>query len=85
MNNRVYEFSTWNTNKEWKEAEAIAIEAGKNHSGNKFTVAVGEWGVRTFLVLADTKEEAKKLVLEVIGNVDDKIKVRDVTNCKKYK
>ena len=84
MNKRVYEFSTWIPTDEWKEAERIAIEAGKNHSGNKFTVAVGEWGVRTFLVLADTKEEAKKLVLEVIGDTNEKIKVRDVTNCKKY-
>ena len=81
---QVYEFSTWKDGEEWKEAERIAINAAKNHLGNKFVVAVGEWGVRTFLVLAANKETAKELLIATIGNAD-KIKVRNVTNCKKYK
>lgn len=81
---QVYEFSTWKDGEEWKEAERIAINAAKNHLGNKFVVAVGEWGVRTFLVLAENKETAKELLIATIGNAD-KIKVRNVTNCKKYK
>lgn len=82
---RVYEFSTWKASEEWKEAERIAIETAKNHNGNKFIVTVGEWGTRSFMVLTDTKESAKKLVIDLIENTSEKLKVRDVTNCKKYK
>ena len=83
MTNRVYEFSTWKNSPEWKEAEQRAITVAKNHEGKKFVVAVGDWGVRSFLVLAETKEEAKKLATEFCGS-SDKVKVRDVTTAKKY-
>lgn len=87
---RVYEFSTWLSSPEWKEAERKAIEAAKQHDGEKFTVAIGEWGVRTFLVLTDTKEEAKELAVDYFkstnGNPEalKKIRVKNVTNAKKY-
>lgn len=87
---KVFEFTTWQYGEEWKEAEQKAITAAKNHNGEKFTVAIGEWGSRTFLVLADSKEEAKALAIEYYNATsanalgDNKIKVRNVTNCKKY-
>lgn len=88
---KVFEFTTWQYGKEWEEAERKAIAAAKNHKGEKFTVAIGEWGSRTFLVLADSKEEAKALAIEYYNATNkteepaDKVKVRNVTNCKKYK
>ena len=82
----VYEIDTWRGNKEMNK---IAIAAAKQHKGRKFTVAIGEWGATTFLVFAENKEEAKAIALEVYkgqsaGFHDEKIKVREVTNCKKY-
>jgi hypothetical protein len=87
---KVFEFTTWQYGKEWEEAEQKAITAAKNHKGEKFTVVIGEWGGRTFLVLADSKEEAKALAIEYYNATNkkeepaDKVKVRNVTNCKKY-
>ena len=91
MENKVFEFTTWQYGKEWEEAERKAITAAKNHNGEKFTVAIGEWGGRTFLVLADNKDEAKTLAINYYnatggnnGAHPEKVKVRNVTNCKKY-
>ena len=83
---RVYELDTWRGNEELNKK---AIEAAKKYSGRKFTVSIGEWGVKTFLVFAESKEEAKKLAIaEYDGTAkgwhDERIKVREVTNCKKY-
>lgn len=76
---KVYEFTTWRGGEEWEEKNRIAIAAAKKHEGRKFVVAVGEWGVRSFLVLADSKEEARAAV-----DANGTVKVRDVTGCKKY-
>lgn len=88
----VYEIYTWRNDAKSKAANSIAVEAAKKHKGRKFTVAVGEWGTRTFLVFADSKDEAKSIALNMFdtspgrcGSIDrNKIKVREVTNCKKY-
>ena len=48
---RVFEFSTWKNSESAKAAVAVAIANAKQDKGKKFTVAIGEWGVRTFLVL----------------------------------
>lgn len=80
----VYEIDTWRGN---EELNRVAIEAARNYKGKKFTVAIGEWGTKTYLVFAESKEEAKKLAIaEYDGkaNNEKKIKVREVTNCKKY-
>ena len=90
--NKVYEFCTYSASAENKKRIAEAIAAGKAHNGNKWTVAVGEWGTRTFLILADTKTEAADLAKEYIANNPghtacqnpDKVVVRNVTNSKKY-
>lgn len=88
---RVYEFTTWLDGDEWKEANNTAVAAGKAFAGNKFVVAIGEWGVRTFLVLgANDKNEARSAAIEKFaenassGCHEERIKVRDVTNAKKY-
>lgn len=89
---KVYEFCSYSNSPENKARIASAVAAGKAHKGNKWTVAVGEWGPRTFLVLADTKEEAAALAREYIVNNPgqtacqnpDKVVVRNVTNSKKY-
>lgn len=74
---RIYEIDTWRGRDDLNRA---AIKAAKAYSGKKFTVSVGEWGVTTYLVFADSKEEAAAMI-----NSDGKpTKVRDVTNCKKY-
>lgn len=81
---KVYEIDTWRGN---GELNRRAIEAAKNYKGKKFTVAIGEWGTKTYLVFAESKEEAKRVALtEYDGKAmnDKKIMVREVTNCKKY-
>ena len=88
---RVYEFSTWKNSEKEKAAAAVAIAAAKQDKGKKFTVAIGEWGVRAFLVLgASDKEEARAAAVEEFkkapsdGWHEERIKVRDVTDAKKY-
>ena len=88
---RVYEFSTWKNSEREKAAAAVAIAAEKQDKGKKFTVAIGEWGVQTFLVLgASDKEEARAAAVEEFkktpsdGWHEERIKVRDVTDAKKY-
>ena len=83
---KVYEIDTWRGN---KELNGIAISAAKQYAGRKFTVAIGEWGVTTYLVFAESKEEAKRMALEVYNGQsaefhDEKVKVREVTTFKKY-
>ena len=85
----IFEMFTWSNSPQAQKANKIAIEEGKKHNGNKFTVAVGEWGVRTYLVLTETKEQAKEIAIEYHKikyptNDTNKIKVRDVTSAKKY-
>ena len=87
---RVFEFSTWK-NSESAKAAAVAIANAKQDKGKKFTVAIGEWGVRTFLVLGATcKEEARAAAVEEFNKTpsdgwhEERVKVRDVTNAKKY-
>lgn len=87
---RVYEYTTWMDSEEWKAKNTAALAAGKAYKGTKFSVGIGTWGTRTFLVFAETKEEAKALALEAFRasghqNYDtSKINCRNVTNCKKY-
>ena len=87
---RVYEYTTWMNSEDWKAKNAAAIAAGKAYKGTKFSVGIGTWGTRTFLVFAETKEEAKALALEAFRassqkNYDtSKINCRNVMNCKKY-
>ena len=87
---RVYEFSTWSNSVAAKAAGALAIDAAKADHGAKFTVAIGEWGVRTFLVLgAESKEAAKAAAVDSFRRSSpdkpcDHIQVRNVTNAKKY-
>ena len=83
---RVFEIDTWRGN---KELNGTAIAAAKAYDGRKFTVAIGEWGVKTYLTFADSKEEAKALALAAYDGGaanwhDEKIQCREVTNCKKY-
>ena len=81
---RVYEIDTWRGR---DDLNRIAIAEAKKYSGKKYTVAIGEWGTKTYLVLAESKEEARKLALaeyDGTAHADNKIKVREVTNCKKY-
>ena len=87
----VHEFYTWSNSPRAKQANATAVMYGKSAKGLKFTVAIGEWGVRTFLVLgATSKDEAKKATLDYFSTTPGyevwnmAIKVRDVTKCKKY-
>ena len=80
----IFEFSTWQTSPEWKAKEEAAIKAAKEHKGAKWIVAQGEWGVRTFLVLAESKEEARTMVWDFTNDNETKTKVRNVTNSKKY-
>lgn len=77
---RVYKMDTW---RGLDELNRVAIEAAKEYTGRKFTVSIGEWGVETYLVFADSKEEAKAAAIAENGG-GDKIKVREVTNAKKY-
>lgn len=87
---RVHEYTTWMDSEEWKAKNAAAVAAGKAYKGTKFSVGIGAWGTRTFLVFAETKEEAKALALEAFqasghqGYDTSKIICRNVTNCKKY-
>ena len=83
MTNRVYEFSTWKTDDQSKRMEQIALTAAKNYNGQKFIVSIGEWGVRSFLVFAENKDEAKQIAIEYSG-INDRVRVRDVTNSKKW-
>jgi len=55
----------------------------KKHEGKKFTVSIGDWGVKTYLVFAESKDEAKDIAIAET-NREGKTKVREVTNCKKY-
>lgn len=73
---RVYEMDTWRGR---EDLNRKAIKAAKAYTGKKFTVSIGEWGVTTYLVFADSKEEAASMV-----EGEGKKKVREVTNCKKY-
>lgn len=80
----IYEVDTWRGN---DELNKVAIEAAKKYDGRKFTVAIGEWGTKTFLVFADSKDEARERALASYNggaNNAAKVKVREVTNCKKY-
>lgn len=86
---KVYEIDTWRGRDELNKK---AIEAAKSYKGKKYTVTIGEWGVKTYLIFADSKEEAKDLALrENAGkpvtacNNPNKMQIREVTNCKKYK
>ena len=91
---KVLEFTTWQGGLDWDAKNANAINEGKQFQGQKWTVAIGQWGVRSFLVLgAADKAEAKQLAqdaanqtqrgaLEACGAA--KITARDVTNGKKY-
>lgn len=82
---RIYEFTTWKTGREWDLLNAKAIESARSYQGKKYIVSIGEWGTTSFLVFADTKEEAKEIALtKYVGNHAQTIKVRDVTNLKKY-
>lgn len=47
-------------------------------------VTFGEWGTTTYLVFTESKEEAKAIAIAEYGKEEKKIKVRNVTNCKKY-
>ena len=83
---RVFEFSTWKNSESAKAAVAVAIANAKQDKGKKFTVAIGEWGVRTFLVLGATcKEEARAAAVEEFNKTpsdgwhEERVKVRDVT------
>lgn len=78
---RVYEIDTWRVDEKAKALNNIAIAAARQYNGRKWIVSDGEWGVKTYMVLAESKEEAKSLA----PTETDKIKVREVTNCKKYK
>lgn len=80
----IYEFSTWNSSPDWKAKEQAAITAAKSYQGLKWVVAQGEWGVRTFLVFAESKEEAREMVQRLTGDNSTKTKVKNVTSCKKY-
>lgn len=82
--NRVHEFTTWQIGKEWDAINQRAIESAKAYSGKKFTVSIGEWGTTSYLVFADTKEEAKAMALAECKSESKSIKVRDVTNTKKW-
>lgn len=80
MMQRVYEMDTWAYDEAKNEK---AIKAAKEYTGKKFVVSIGVWGVKTYLVFADTKEEAKSLALAENGG-GEKVQARDVTNAKKY-
>ena len=76
------EFCTWSTD---GTAEKAAEIARRFRDENKHVVAVGEWGVKTFLVIgAESKEEAKQFVIDRAMWKAEKVKCRDVTKCKKY-
>lgn len=87
---KVYEFTTWKTGEDWEKMNREAVAAGKAYKGTKFTVGIGNWGTRSFLVFAETKEEAKEMALNAFyesgyQNYDaKKICCRNVTNSKKY-
>lgn len=85
----VFEMDTWSTSPRAKAMNSRAIDAAKKHPGNKYVVSVGEWGVRTYLVLAATKEQAKADAIrthkELYPDTDtSRTQTRDVTNSKKY-
>ena len=81
----IYEMDTWYGRKELNE---IALAAAKKYAGRKFTVAIGQWGVTTYLVFTDTKEEAKRLAIEKFEaetkTKAEHVAARDVTSAKKY-
>lgn len=83
----IYEMDTWRGRDDLNQR---AIKAAKNYSGRKYTVSIGQWGTVTFLVFADSKEQAKKLALTEYSNGSynadnpEKVMTRDVTNSKKY-
>ena len=89
---KVYELNTWSVSKEAEKLNSVAVAAAKQYSGKKFTVSIGEWTIKTYLVFAESKEEAKSFAFNEFNNnwnsddriQNDKIKVREVTNCKKY-
>ena len=81
---KIYEFSTWQGSPEWKAKEEVAINAAKAYKGGKWVVNIGEWGTRTFLIFAETKDEAKMVARNFIGDNTAKATARNVTNAKKY-
>ena len=88
---KVYEINTWSCSKEAERLNEVAIMAAKQYKGKKFTVAIGEWIIKTYLVFAENKEDARAFALNEFNNSElpiniqsNKIKVREVTNCKKY-
>ena len=52
---KVYEIDTWRGN---DELNRRAIEAAKNYKGKKFTVAIGEWGTKTFPDFLSVKQKS---------------------------
>ena len=85
---KVYEFSTWKTGEDWTKQNKKVLEVGKRWIGEKWAVSIGEWGVRSFLVLdAKTKEEARGAAIEEYiksGKQANQVKVRNVTMSAKY-
>ena len=84
----IFEFSTWKSSPEWKAKEEAAIKTAKAYNGNKWIVNYGDWncgGVRTFLVFAETKDEARMKVWFFTDDYTIRTSVRNVTNAKKYK
>ncbi|MDD2429983.1 MAG: hypothetical protein PHQ85_10465 [Eubacteriales bacterium] len=82
---QVHELSTSLRTNEWVQQNASAIAAGKAFSGKKWTVSIGEWGTRTFLVLgAENKEEAKSSAMRAAGGAKLRAAVRNVSTYKKY-
>ena len=67
---RVYEYTTWMDSEEWKAKNAAAIAAGKAYKGTKFSVGIGTWGTRTFLVFAE-----RLLHLKLFGQAAIKITI----------
>lgn len=70
---------TWRGTEKAIAMNKKAIAAAKAYHGRKFLVSVGEWGTETFLVFAESKEEAAGAF-----EGQEKKKVREVTTCKKY-
>ena len=85
----IFEQDTYGWHSNYREMNAISIQAAKQYHGKKFSVAIGEWGVRTFLVFSDSKESAKSDAIKELKQLYptedvENVKVRDVTSAKKY-
>lgn len=94
---KIYEFTTWaQGSAKWDEKNRTAMAAAKACQGTKWTVSVGEWGPRTFMVLgAESKEAAKAAAVAFVRATpnpdriqpldETKIAARNVTASKKYR